>query len=603
MRRLLHVLPVLILASCQDDTSDVINSDDGPALSYSRDVRPFLVENCVGCHADLPLRDPNSWNLLHQHKDKTVPASPLLQRWVKQGAVVDAHWATAPLYEVTGESVNDFLTFTEEGQPELRETPEPLFKARLKEVLTGEGTLPTTYLRGGADTPATRVALVGQHLLGTRMECASCHNHPTEEITKAKYRELQAAFTMPEDHQRGSGRGPSLIVISKEEEGRRNDLLARIAKFSGPPRPDHKAFLDWLDEGGLPEFHTMLAAYSFEEELLTNLALQGKAREGGRELIADEGAHGKGLLFAKESQLTIGGLPVENEFSAFTLSAWIKLTPEAHAETRIAVFGAAESGFAFEVIGGRLRARWTRSWPDSALAVGTPSPMIVPNRWAQVAISWDGSRMVEGLKIYLNGTLLETQVEAQHLLMPTLADDTTPQFIFEGEGLSLDELQIFRGVLPPVAVSHLFDGRSLVDARENGGDLRAFFHGQRAKENPERAKVAAELLNLEANLTQYPVMTGGAKREAFADSLNANLLARSLANEIWRNHFGAPLAYGLGYGDPLPKHAELLEWLANELVRLDWDQEQLGEIIRESKAWTRKWDAEPDLRRPCPRPR
>ena len=62
----------------------------------------------------------------------------------------------------------------------------------------------------------------------------------------------------------------------------------------------------------------------------------------------------------------------------------------------------------------------------------------------------------------------------------------------------------------------------------------------------------------------------------------AALLARVLANRIWQHHFGTGLAAtsdNLGYTGSAPTHPELLERLAQELVRSGWSAKALHRMI------------------------
>ncbi len=86
----------------------------------------------------------------------------------------------------------------------------------------------------------------------------------------------------------------------------------------------------------------------------------------------------------------------------------------------------------------------------------------------------------------------------------------------------------------------------------------------------------------------------------------AALLARVLANRIWQQHFGVGLvetSENLGYTGSPPSHPELLEFLAAELMRSDWDPRVLHRLImtssvyrQSSAAGTRGARVDPDNR-------
>ena len=66
------------------------------------------------------------------------------------------------------------------------------------------------------------------------------------------------------------------------------------------------------------------------------------------------------------------------------------------------------------------------------------------------------------------------------------------------------------------------------------------------------------------------------------------LLARVIVNRLWQHHFGEPLVRTVGdFGvrsEP-PTHPELLEWLANDLVRHGWKLKRLHRLMLTSAAY------------------
>jgi len=61
-------------------------------------------------------------------------------------------------------------------------------------------------------------------------------------------------------------------------------------------------------------------------------------------------------------------------------------------------------------------------------------------------------------------------------------------------------------------------------------------------------------------------------------------------NHIWMRHFGSPLVesvFDFGMRAPRPELAELLDYLAAELIESGWSMKHLHELIVTSKAWRR----------------
>ena len=68
------------------------------------------------------------------------------------------------------------------------------------------------------------------------------------------------------------------------------------------------------------------------------------------------------------------------------------------------------------------------------------------------------------------------------------------------------------------------------------------------------------------------------------------LTARVAINHIWMRHFGTPLvksSFDFGRRIPKPEHAQLLDWLASELMASNWSMKKIHRIILTSETWKR----------------
>ncbi|MBX3443780.1 MAG: PSD1 domain-containing protein [Planctomyces sp.] len=90
----------------------------------------------------------------------------------------------------------------------------------------------------------------------------------------------------------------------------------------------------------------------------------------------------------------------------------------------------------------------------------------------------------------------------------------------------------------------------------------------------------------------YPATSSG-RRLALANWI-ANrdnpLTARVAANQIWMRHFGRPLVdnvFDFGLRTPRPRQAELLDWLAVELMDQNWRMKPLHRLIVTSETYRR----------------
>lgn len=619
MLRLLICIPLLALLSCEQKKV-AQEKVERPKVSYTLGVRPILINNCLNCHQDLPLHDPRSWDLLHPHDE--FPTPELIKKWVSEGSQLDEHWALRPLRDIRAENLDQLIDFPSPALLEKRTPPAPPFTAPIKEVLAGDlledpaKARATWFLRQGKDTPESRLEKAASHFAGLRIECASCHHHPYEAISTSDYQSLLQLFTTP--YPPGSI-APVYLHETPEISQNRQALLATRDHLLSPQTPDEASYQAWLArEGQLPEMPNLVGAYSFEGEKLENLLAHRKIREGGQNLIADNGVHGMGLFFEEDSEITFTDWGPASSIDPFTISLWIKAGPDALASTQIARIGSPDRGFALEITDGKLRARWARAWPQIALSATSKLPLIVAERWQHLVVSSDGSRKSDGLQIYLNGHLLDLIRSPDTLRKATL--DGGEALTIRGKDLSLDELHLFDDALTPIEVRQLFDGRSLALAYLKKEDLRTFYLRSRSEATSLRREqlrqVMTQLLAAEEHIEEYPIMAAlsdqpaptqlpyfsGKNRLELAARLNENLAARSIANQTWAAHFGSPLVAHLGHSAPPSQHDDLLEFLARKLITLDWNPGKLSELIQESDAWQNEWTQPTPLAIQCPRP-
>ena len=90
----------------------------------------------------------------------------------------------------------------------------------------------------------------------------------------------------------------------------------------------------------------------------------------------------------------------------------------------------------------------------------------------------------------------------------------------------------------------------------------------------------------------YPKTSTG-RRTALGNWLTHRdhpLTARVAVNHIWMRHFGTPLVESVsdfGLRAPKPRHQDLLDYLAVELIESGWDMKRLHRLMLTSKTWRR----------------
>jgi hypothetical protein len=270
-------------------------------------------------------------------------------------------------------------------------------------------------------------------------------------------------------------------------------------------------------------------------------------------------------------------------------------------------------------------------WPGNAIAVRARQAL-PPDEWSRLVVTYDGSSRALGIRIYLNGRTLETDVVRDRLFKDidyTKADNVTDRISFTlgarfrdsgfKNGL-IDDLQVFdtaltegealaasRGAAPDAATLETFLVRrfspymialaELQKLRERENALVAGVpeimvmeempvHRQThlLKRGAYDAPGERVTRNTPASLPLFP-RDQPRNRLGLARWLTARtnpLAARVVVNRIWRMHFGRGLVStqeDFGSQGALPSHPELLDWLAAKFMESEWDVKALHRLI------------------------
>ncbi len=299
--------------------------------------------------------------------------------------------------------------------------------------------------------------------------------------------------------------------------------------------------------------------------------------------------------------------------------------------------------------GGRIEVQVAHSWPADALKFATERVNSVPRgQWSHVAIGYDGSKKAAGCTILINGKSVPVKAEADQLNgsivvnTPLRIGAKKKNSMYFGE---LSDLRYFDQALPEKVVAAIAnEGLTKVLSREPGKQsellnadrnslyanfAQSEFAQQLRKSREALRNLRVELSELEAAQTvmvmdelpeprqtyvlkrgeydkpdktqpvsaEVPSFLGSLPtdvkkdRLALANWLIADdhpLTARVRVNRIWQMLFGVGLvktAENFGVQAEAPSHPELLDWLATEFVRLNWDTKALLKLIVTSETY------------------
>ena len=362
---------------------------------------------------------------------------------------------------------------------------------------------------------ADRTHTFGTAFLGLTMECARCHDHKYDPLPTKDYYSLTSFFANIDE----SGLisfftektpTPAMPMSTPEAdtvfakaiaeelnaettlsdfrtEAEQSEVFADWIEFH---RPDlqwpglvgHLPFDEIIDETLANSVDPYNPAITQLEEL-TPLE-QSEERESLKAAPAPQplnqlvpGRFGQAMEFEGDALTHLPNVGHFKREDAFSFSVWLK--PD-HIAARENVFSrgagaddAASMGYEFLLIDGKPTASLIHFWPGNALRVQAKKPLTV-DAWQHVVITYDGSSEAAGLKLFLDGELLDTVVIADHLTSGItdwmkIKESSHRFHIVFGQRYrdrgfvkgQLDEFRAFDRELTAAEARQLFDGNHL----------------------------------------------------------------------------------------------------------------------------------------------
>ena len=297
---------------------------------------------------------------------------------------------------------------------------------------------------------ADRVQTFGWVYLGLTTNCCQCHDHKFDPLTTKDYYSLAAFFrntTEPaKDGNVKDGRGAVLKVFSEKQQQRlaeiKSELSAAIAARDEYRKNSGEKFDSWLASvskaeaddselaaklGAQPilqlplnegQGNTITAAIGIEEPVVAKEAFQWDS----------EGKFGPAIVLKPNKTVNAGEIRDFKFEDSFSFGAWTRAPRKYGGAAIIAKMdeGKSHRGWDLYHQNGQLAVHIIDSWPDNALKVRTSKPVVKENEWQHVFATYDGSKKPEGVRIYVNGELQETETEMNTLQENAALDTKTP---------------------------------------------------------------------------------------------------------------------------------------------------------------------------------
>lgn len=249
----------------------------------------------------------------------------------------------------------------------------------------------------------------------------------------------------------------------------------------------------------------------------------------------------------------------------------------------------------FEYDADRSRAWQYRDWVIEALNHDLPFDVFVQQQIAGDLLP-DGEEVATGFLFTCPDMPdLNNQDERRHILL----NDITTTVGSVGLGLTVGCAQCHDHPYDPVSQADFYRLRAFFDntiltknGKQIGPSVRVFTEGVPASTVFVRGDHKRPGRQIEP---AFPRMFGSSEtkpdRVALAKWLASKdnaLFLRAMANRIWQQHFGKPLAAipgDLGQQGEAPTNPALLDWLAAELPRQGWSLKKLHKLIVMSQTY------------------
>ena len=493
--------------------------------------------------------------------------------------------------------------------------------------------------------------------MGLTMGCARCHDHKYDPIAQRDFYRFFAFFNNVSEKGldgRTGNADPYLALPSPEQKARQEQLNLDIKAHEAalPEDAVSKAQADWekaeILRVGPAVRDGLVAHYEFDGNLTDTSGHYRYGRVVHGDLTYSNAAVDKGADFDGETHAVFGHVAAFDNNAPFSVALWLKVNNKLR-ETVLQQGGLEIALDDFELAGIQQRVPRLYVTMPNGLAVRTVNLLPWPENMNHLVVDYDES----AVHVFVNGS--SAPVEILHAAAGASKSDGPMEIAtFKGK---LDDLRIYGRELKPFEITFLQSQESLravlailpdKRSKDQKAWIRDYYLTQAAPDADRKAwselkslrqrqkKLTAEIpttmvmSEIVASDKEKPretfILARGDYRNQtdkvtpgipailppFPKDAPANrltlakwlvdgsnpLTARVAVNRYWQMYFGTGIvktAENFGsQGDP-PSNPELLDWLATEFVRTNWDVKAMQRLIVTSAAYRQSSRVTPEL--------
>ncbi len=318
---------------------------------------------------------------------------------------------------------------------------------------TEDGIIPEEY---AVEYVVDRVETTSAVFLGVTMGCARCHNHKYDPFTQKEFYQMFAYFNNVPEQGRAMKYGNSEPLIPAPTKPQQVELAALDQKIRA-------------SEDSLRKQEASIARdeQRWEKDLTAPLSW---APSRDLDAAVSYGRNSLASVFDGKLYVNRGAVARFDIEDPFTLSAWIYSDeiPDGSVMSRMAD-NPKGKGFGVHMDQGKVHVNFTSTWADDAIRVETER-VLEPKTWHHIAVTYSGSRMAEGVHVYVDGHREKTRVLLDTLYRPfrnagkafnepfRIGTGWGPERRFRGQ---IDEVRVYSRVLDDRDLAVLALGESV----------------------------------------------------------------------------------------------------------------------------------------------